>query len=652
MKSLFQRLLKWVRISPSIIDSIAVDTMIMLIAYSVVLAVRFGFGMPQTYSQAVIPIALATILMLVMLYVYGVYFRIWAQTSGHSMDIIVQAVSVATLISLVIDYVIHPHPLPLSVVLVSNALSASGFVLVRYRSRLLRGFVTRWRAIWRQDQLSAGARTNTLVVGAGEAGQTLALRMQYRFPNKMFKIIGFVDDDPKKQGKFIEGRPVLGRREDVPMLAERYNVDLIVVAIHNIDGPNFRRILEYCQNTKARITVVPNVFALMNARYSSELLRDVEPEDLLGRKLITRHEAVDLSPVTDKVILVTGAAGSIGSELCRQLCSFDPKKLILLDVNESGLHDLSVEIADKAPNMRLDVALCDITARGAVKQVYEEHHPEVVFHAAAYKHVPMLEKFPDQAVQVNIGGTRNVAEAARNYGVQRFVMISTDKAVNPSNVMGATKRICEKIINSLGEEKGHSTLFTSVRFGNVLGSRGSVVPIFTRQINRGGPVTVTHPEMNRYFMTIPEASNLVIHAACLTKGNEIFLLKMGEVVKIVELAERMIRLRGMRPYIDIEIQFSGMRPGEKMHEQLYDGTIESARETVHPGIIQLNNDDTSFKREELMAWVDEILERGVSHDNALNELRWGLSSSEQFAAGTTSPEVIQPPQKELSSSTL
>ena len=618
----------------TVIISLVLDAFIIFAAYAISFSVKFGFSTIAHYTMALNFIVFAAVTMLVLLYMYGVYFRIWSQTSSHGLDILIKAAVVGTIITMVVDGIIRPRPIPLSVVLVSGALAVNGFVLVRYRSRVIAGLGWRWKAIWHEEFPAGDTKTRVLIAGAGEAGQTLAWRLQHRFPDNSYQIVGFVDDDKSRQGMYVEECLVLGKCADIPNLVEKHNIDLIVVAIHNISGPDFRRIVEYCESTKARIKIVPNVLALMNATHSSVLLRDVQPEDLLGRKLVTQHEAVNLGPVTGKTILVTGAAGSIGSELCRQLCSLKPDKLIMVDVNESGLHDLMIELKTQSPSVNLVTTLVDITMRDTLEWVFAEHHPEVVFHAAAYKHVPMLEMFPDQAVKVNIGGTRNVAELARDYHAQRFVLISTDKAVNPSSVMGASKRICEMLVQTIGRQSNHNTLFTSVRFGNVLGSRGSVVPIFTRQINVGGPITVTHPEMTRYFMTIPEAVNLVIHAACLTKGNEIFLLKMGEVVRIVELAERMIRLRGMRPYIDIEIQFTGMRPGEKMHEQLYDGSAEDAVETIHPGIIQLNSDPGRYDAQELMEWIDHLIIYGIHKEKALEELLWGLTPNEEFAVAT------------------
>ncbi|MEL7674436.1 MAG: UDP-N-acetylglucosamine 4,6-dehydratase family protein, partial [Chloroflexota bacterium] len=335
----------------------------------------------------------------------------------------------------------------------------------------------------------------------------------------------------------------------------------------------------------------------------------------LGRKSVGWHEAVDVSPVREKVVLVTGAAGSIGSELCRQILSYAPVKLILLDNNESGLHDLLTELATRTRGDSLLVpALADITDARQMRALFAAHQPQLIFHSAAYKHVPMLEAYPSESIRVNIGGTRLVAELAHQHGAERFVLISTDKAVNPSSIMGASKRICEMLMHAFAQ-RGGATLFTSVRFGNVLGSRGSVVPTFERQIQAGGPVTVTDPEMTRYFMTIPEAVNLVIHAACLTQGDDLFMLQMGQVVRIVELAERMIRMCGLRPYIDIAIDFTGVRPGEKLHEELHTDA-EHQHPTMHPDIVQLVNTRNGHLHDHFVAELDELVRSTPDQETA------------------------------------
>ena len=353
------------RFSKAVITALVLDAFIMFAAYAISFSVKFGFS-TVIYRAALDFIVFATVIMLTLLYVYGVYFRIWSQTSSHGLDILIKAAAVGTIITTIVDAIIQPRPVPLSVALVSGALAVNGFVIIRYRSRLIAGAVWRWKAIWHEEFPNMNTKTRVLIVGAGEAGQTLAWRLQHRFPANGYQIVGLVDDDKNRQGMYVEECLVLGKCADIPNLVDKHNIDLIVVAIHNISGPDFRRIVEYCESTKARIKIVPNVLALMNATHSSVLLRDVQPEDLLGRKLVTQHEAVNLGPVIGKTILVTGAAGSIGSELCRQLCSFKLNKLIMVDVNESGLHDLTIELQTQYPSANLVTALVDITMRDAL----------------------------------------------------------------------------------------------------------------------------------------------------------------------------------------------------------------------------------------------------------------------------------------------
>jgi FlaA1/EpsC-like NDP-sugar epimerase len=396
---------------------------------------------------------------------------------------------------------------------------------------------------------------------------------------------------------------VLGTRHEIPALVDKHNVALIVLALHNITGQELRAILNICERTNAVIKSIPDLYGLLNAP-NSMMLRDVQPEDLLGRSLVTRHAEVDLSPVTEKDVLISGAAGSIGSELSRQIMDFSPRRVILLDNNESGLHDLTIELRARFPSVTIEPVLVDVSNGAALERAFAQSSPQVIFHAAAYKHVPMLESSPYEALRVNVGGTANMTRLAARFGVERFVFISTDKAVNPSSVMGASKRLGELMLHAC-RQQGGTTLFTAVRFGNVLGSRGSVVPTFTRQIQNGGPVTITDREMTRYFMTIPEAVNLIIHAACLTCGDDIFLLHMGEVVRIVDLAERMIRLRGLRPYIDIDIVPTGIRPGEKLHEELYTSD-EKLKDTIHPGIVQIESWHGQFDRDTFWRHIDSL----------------------------------------------
>lgn len=588
-----------------IVKSSLIDALIIFAAYTAAFSVRAVTVMID-YLAILEYVAIITVFMVAVLHMFGVYQRIWERTSGHGVTVIFNAVMTATVL-IVGVYVLgtDTRPLPLSVILMGNTLALGGFVAVRYRSRLISGFNWRWNAIWHHKFPPNFKRV--LIIGAGESGQSLAWRLKHRSPKERFWVVGFIDDDPGKQGMYVEGCKVLGNRTMIESISTAQQIDLIVVAIHNISGRDFREILSYCERTKAVIKVAPDLFALVNGRKQTALLRDVQPEDLIGRSVIARHEAVNLNEVMRKTVLITGAAGSIGSELSHQMVRYEPVKMVLLDNNESGLHDLATELKARFPQIEIIPVLADITISEMLCEVFAQHRPQIVFHAAAYKHVPMLEYYPEEAIRVNVGGTRIVAQLARDFEVERFVFISTDKAVSPSSVMGASKRIGELMLHALSHQPDNTTLFTSVRFGNVLGSRGSVVPTFDHQIASGGPVTVTDPDMTRYFMSTSEAVNLIIHAACLTHGDDIFILKMGEVVRIVELAERMIRLRGLRPYEDIEITFTGVRPGEKLHEQLLNDN-EAALETLHPNIIQVDTWKDDFAAERFLTQVDLLIE--------------------------------------------
>ena len=594
------------------------DFIIVFAAYSIAFFSR-SFITTLDYQHHIPMIALSTAVILLWLYIFGVYQRIWTRTSGHEVSAIVSATVVATTILATVDFLIIPRPLPLSVVIVGGALALSGVAASRYRTRLVSGAFWRWKAIWLGE--FPKEVTHVLIVGAGESGQEFAWRLKHRFTGHSYQIVGFIDDDLQKQGMRVEGCPVLGGREDILTVAEARAIDLIVVAIHNISGTDFREILALCQQSQARIKVVPDVFDLVDNRHSDIPLRDIQPEDLLGRSVVTRHQNVDLCPITERVVLITGAAGSIGSELCRQLVSYRPVKMILVDNNESGLHDLVLELKALKPGIELAPALVDIVSADSLRVVFKRFQPQIVFHAAAYKHVPMLQYYPQEALRVNIRGTLNVAEMALNYDAERFVLVSTDKAVNPSNIMGASKRIGELMLHALSREPDCQTLFAAVRFGNVLGSRGSVIPTFNRQIDSGGPVTVTDREMTRYFMSIPEAANLIIHAASMTQGDEIFVLKMGEVVRILDLAERMIRLRGLRPFKDIPIEFTGIRPGEKLHEELFYAT-ENPIQTAHPSIVKLDTWSETFNAEEFFERLMRLLTNTrLAETDVLNQLQ-------------------------------
>ena len=557
-------------------------------AYLLTFSIRL-IGLPSSEFHITF-ILLAALILVANLWIFGVYKRLWDQTSGHGVLPIVRAVSTATIITLVLSLLQFPRPIPLSVVLVGSLLSLSGLVALRYRSRM-------FPSARRADPSNGAAQpphTKVLIVGTGKLAQNMAYQLRHTAALQTYTIVGFIDDDQAKHGMYVEGAPVLGDRQAIPTIAQAHGIDLIILALKNAAGDDFRDILTYCENTSARLKVVPDVDTLLNPSATDYRLRDVNIDDLVGRTIVTRSDIVDMTPITCKLVLVTGAAGSIGSELSRQIAAYKPTHLVLLDSNESDLHDMHIDLRSRYPELPVTPVLGDVTLHAEMRAVFEQFRPQIVFHCAAYKHVPMLERYPQKAIQANVLGTKNVAELASEYHAERFVLISTDKAIDPSSVMGASKRLCELIVYHLQSES--QTRFGAVRFGNVLGSRGSVVPMFTRQIDAGGPVTITDPNMTRFFMTIPEAVNLVLHAACLTHGGELFVLNMGESVRIVKLAERMIRLRGLRPYTDIPIEFIGIRPGEKLHEALY-MEHEEAEPTIHPQILHVKHWKSEFSDE-------------------------------------------------------
>lgn len=426
-----------------------------------------------------------------------------------------------------------------------------------------------------------GARV--LIIGAGEEGQFLAWQLQNRLQGRAYEIVGFIDSDPRRRGMRIRSVKVYGDRRQIPELVTHLHVDLIIIAIppRKVQAP--RELLALCRATSAQVKILPGVLEWLGRSEQAPGWRDLTEDDLLDRKAyhVDARACADLA--SGCVIMVTGAAGSIGSELCRQLADYAPRRLVLVDINESGLYDLQIELAARHPGLATDLALCDITDRDGMAAAFARTRPQQVFHAAAYKHVPILEEQPREGVRVNVLGTQLVQSLAREAGVERFVLISSDKAVNPINVLGCTKWLAEVIVLTAPKSNMRSTV---VRFGNVLGSRGSVVPVFQRQIELGGPITLTHPEMTRYFLTISEAVSLVLQAASMTRGDDLFTLEMGVPIRILDLAHRLIRRYGLRPEKDIPIHITGLRPGEKMTEELVAADEEQMR-TDHASIFQI-----------------------------------------------------------------
>jgi FlaA1/EpsC-like NDP-sugar epimerase len=403
-----------------------------------------------------------------------------------------------------------------------------------------------------------------LLIGAGQAGNTIAREIAQR--GGPMTIVGFLDDDPTKHRSKVQGIAILGGTEDLPQVVSQYAVDQVILCIPSASQREMRRILQLARGTRASIKTLPGLSDLINGKIETSHIREVQIEDLLNRAPVQFDRERASTIITGRIVMITGAGGSIGSELCRQIAQLAPSRLILLGRGEFSIYAIEMELRERFPSLDMVPVIADVRDHTRMKRVFELHTPDVVFHAAAHKHVPLMEKNPSEAVFNNIFGTRIVAELAHQHNVERFVLISSDKAVNPTNVMGATKRIAELVVQDFA--KRSETRFMSVRFGNVLGSRGSVIPLFKRQIAEGGPVTLTHPDIIRYFMTIPEATQLVLQAGGLGRGGEVFVLDMGEPVKIVDLARDLIRLSGFEPDVDIPIKFTGLRPGEKLFEEL------------------------------------------------------------------------------------
>jgi FlaA1/EpsC-like NDP-sugar epimerase len=430
--------------------------------------------------------------------------------------------------------------------------------------------------------VSAEGARRVLIVGAGNAAETI-IREIFRMPVERYRVVGLVDDDPAKQGIFIHGVPVLGRTDDIRRICEERDVEEIIIAMPSATRKELQRVIELCAGTKLNFQSLPGVGDLIDGRVTVSQIRPVDINDLLGREVVELDTGALARFLRGRRVLITGAGGSIGAEMCRQVCNYGPARLILVEQAENPLFDIQGELREDHPEVPVDARICDIYDRDRVMQVWQQSRPEVVIHAAAHKHVPLMEHNPAEAVKNNVLGTRNVADASCCFGVEEFVLISTDKAVNPSSVMGASKRVAEIYTQALNNRPGVRTQFKAVRFGNVLGSAGSVVPAFRKQIAAGGPVRVTHPDMKRYFMTIPEASQLVLQAAATGTGGQIYLLDMGEPVRIVDLARNMITLSGFRPGDDIDIVYTGIRPGEKVFEELRTEG-EDIEPTVHPKV--------------------------------------------------------------------
>lgn len=560
----------------------SLDIISAIIAALVSIYLRFdGNLIPQNYlSMLVGQLPFFVMITIVSFFLFKLYSRVWRYAGSSELLAIVGA-NFAGAICWFIFSVLVEAVLPRSIYILT-ALVLTFFVGgTRLSLRVYSYLTSKPQYIQMTQKLN-----KVLVIGAGDAGAMLAREIE-RYHSGKRKIIGFIDDDRDKQGKIMFGIRVLGSRYDIEQVVADTDANEIIIAMPSVKGKEIKEIIDVCKNTNCKLTILPGVYEIIEGTVSVNQLRPVEVEDLLGRdpvKLDTKNVS---AYITGKVVLITGAGGSIGSEICRQVAKMQPQKMLLLGKGENSIYEISQELSIEYPQIRKVPIIADVRDEERINGIMDHFHPHVVFHAAAHKHVPLMEYQPMEAVRNNVLGTKVVAEAASKNGVETFVMISTDKAVNPTSVMGCTKRVAEMFVQSMNSIS--ETRFAAVRFGNVLGSRGSVIPLFKKQIAKGGPVTVTHPDMKRYFMTIPEASQLVLQAGAMAEGGEVFVLDMGEPVKIYDLARDMITLSGMIPEVDIEIKFTGLRPGEKLFEELLsaeDGTEATQHKKIFTAMIK------------------------------------------------------------------
>lgn len=538
-----------------------VDTLLMVSSYALALLIRFDFHwsqIPMTYVRSWAPCLIVQLIVTAIVFFWRrMYHYIWRTVNAH--DVIRMCVSVVLAFALSnLCCVFLSLPLPASVWVMVFVFQLCGLVGERCALRL-----------WSVVQYSYGkgnkGEERIMLIGAGESGRMLSRELRSS-PQVKGRLCCVIDDNPQLHGKYLDGVRIVGGRDQIEDAAKRYDITQILFAIPTIQPEEKAAILNICKMTGCRLRVLPGLYQLLNGEVSLSAVKDVQVEDLLGRSPVQLNKAVVSDFLEEKVVMVTGGGGSIGSELCRQIATCHPRQLIILDIYENNAYDIQQELKRQyGTRLDLRVEICSIRDKKRIYQIFEQYHPDVVFHAAAHKHVPLMEDCPDEAIKNNVFGTYHVVRAAEKFGVKKFVMISTDKAVNPTNLMGATKRFCEMILQS---RRGSSTEFCAVRFGNVLGSNGSVIPLFKRQIANGGPVTITDKRIIRYFMTIPEAAMLVLEAGAMAKQSQIFVLDMGQPVKILTLAENLIRLSGLEPYKDIEIKEIGLRPGEKLYEEL------------------------------------------------------------------------------------
>lgn len=564
-----------------IIALVIMDIMSITLSSFFALYIRYDFRFRDispvfwaNYQHILLPTLALTLLFFV---IWKLYRSVWRYASANELINIVGAVVCSSLGQFLLCKIMK-RTMPRSYSLLFGFFLILATCGIRFGYRILRIINTK-----RVNLSNQKNRTNVMVIGAGAAGDMLLKEIENsRYVDMVARCI--IDDQPGCHGKLMRGVPIVGGRDKILDAARFYQIDEILFAIPSANAKDKKEILEICKETGCKLRMLPGVYQIINGDVSVSMLKGVEIEDLLGRDPIKINTEEVLGHVQGKKVLITGGGGSIGSELCRQIAAHEPKQLIIVDIYENSAYEIQQELLRKYPKLDLVVLIASVRNKPRMDSIFETYKPDIVYHAAAHKHVPLMEDSPNEAIKNNVMGTYRTALAAHEHGVKSFVLISTDKAVNPTNVMGASKRICEMIIQNMNRKS--DTKFVAVRFGNVLGSNGSVIPLFKQQIAEGGPVTVTDPNVIRYFMTIPEAVSLVLQAGAYAKGGEIFVLNMGEPVKILDLAMNLIKLSGLKPNVDIEIKFTGLRPGEKMYEELLmqeEGLKETANKNVFIG---------------------------------------------------------------------
>lgn len=534
------------------------DLTIIFLSYYLIML--FQYSSSQLIRSIFIKLPLVAVIYIAILLSFKMYSCIWINAGIYEFKQAITSTSIACIITTVVMLII-PNSIPASLNIIS------GIVIIALITSFRMSLKVLTRAIIYTTSEKINGKYNVLIIGAGDCASTIMTEIRKEKSDE-YNIVGIIDDNKSKIGNYLNGVKILGDRNDIAEIVEKENIDEIFFAIAKINGEERAKILDICSNTKAKIKVIPGYYQLLEEGISFNKMRYVDLRDLIGREEVKLDKVGIEEYIKDKVVLVTGGGGSIGAELCRQIAKYNPKLLLILDIYENNAYDIQNELSFNEPNLNKKVIIASVRDKFRLNQVISAYKPSIIFHAAAHKHVPLMEDNPCEAIKNNVLGTLNMVELAIQYKVEKFVLISTDKAVNPTNIMGATKRLCEMIVQAANNERGNKTEFVAVRFGNVLGSNGSVIPLFKKQIKKGGPVTLTHKNITRYFMLIPEAAQLVLQAGAYAKGGEVFVLDMGKPVKIYDLAENLIKLSGYKPNEEIKIQITGLRPGEKLYEEL------------------------------------------------------------------------------------